>query len=186
MKRILLLTIFGAFQAVGVYAQTERPVLRLILAPSQTEAARIRALLQAGESFEDLARKYSVDPSSSTGGYLGAVSVSDLRPEFKRALEGLKPGEVTGVIQVGDRFALLQVLSGEENWRLQDKAASEARQQGRLQEATRLFLAAVQEAESLGDGSIRVGQSLNGLAETYRLQENYSQAESVYRRSLGI
>ncbi|GJQ20875.1 MAG: peptidylprolyl isomerase [Bacteroidia bacterium] len=57
-------------------------------------ALRARAL--AGESFADLARKYSEDEETKAlGGDLGTVTLDQLEPEFARVVEGLQEGEIS-------------------------------------------------------------------------------------------
>lgn len=57
-------------------------------------ALRDRAL--AGESFADLARKYSEDEETKPlGGDLGTVTLDQLEPEFARVVEGLEEGEIS-------------------------------------------------------------------------------------------
>jgi tetratricopeptide (TPR) repeat protein len=189
MKRALLAILIGLAPAAAVCAQNQKGALRLIVVASEAEAVRIRDQIRAGQSFEELAKKYSVDPSSAQGGYLGTLSVEDLRPDFKRGLEGVKPGDVSQVIRLGVQFALLQMApepEGDAAWSAQDDAASQALQEGRLPEAARLFQAAIKEAEKFGSEDYRVAQSLTGLAETYRLQKKYTDAEPLHRRALAI
>jgi tetratricopeptide (TPR) repeat protein len=59
-------------------------------------------------------------------------------------------------------------------------------QKGRFAEAAQSFSRAIQIAEKFGADDDRLGESLNGLAEAYRLQENYAGTASVYRRVLAI
>jgi peptidyl-prolyl cis-trans isomerase SurA len=51
---------------------------------------------QAGESFADLAKKYSEDDESSIlGGDLGTLSVDQLQPDFLSTVKALSPGEIS-------------------------------------------------------------------------------------------
>jgi len=62
-------------------------------------------------TFEDLARQNSQDSSSAVkGGDLGWLYPGDVMPEFETAMAGLKPGEVSGVVQTPFGFHLIQVL----------------------------------------------------------------------------
>jgi parvulin-like peptidyl-prolyl isomerase len=70
----------------------------------QWEEARTRAedvlrQLKAGGVFEDLARTYSTDPSTSRGGDMGLVHRGSLQEEFEQAIRDLKPGQVSGIVQ---------------------------------------------------------------------------------------
>jgi tetratricopeptide (TPR) repeat protein len=71
-------------------------------------------------------------------------------------------------------------------WMGENAAAVESLQRGRYAEAASSFSKAVQLAEQFGPDDDRLGESLNGLGEAYRLQENFDGARSVYRRVLSI
>src|SRR5262249_18005764 len=135
----------------SVFPQTERHGLRLIVMRTEAEAASVRSQIAAGGSFEALARQHSTDKSAEAGGYIGIVALADLRREFKEALAGVKPGEVTAVTRIGNEFALLQWLSErEENWIAANNSGLRALQDKRYLEAEKSFLAAVQLAEKFG------------------------------------
>lgn len=56
----------------------------------------VMARLRAGEDFGALARRYSDDPSAArTGGSLGVIEKEHLSPDFARAVENMKPGDVS-------------------------------------------------------------------------------------------
>lgn len=76
-------------------AQTERVRARHILVASEQEAKQVRARLQKGEKFEDLAKQYSLDGSKEYGGDLGYFTAPEMVPEFSKAAFALKPGEVS-------------------------------------------------------------------------------------------
>jgi peptidyl-prolyl cis-trans isomerase C len=76
-------------------AQTERVRARHILVATEQEAKQIRARLQKGEKFEDLAKQYSTDGSKEYGGDLGYFTAPEMVPEFSKAAFALKPGEVS-------------------------------------------------------------------------------------------
>jgi len=70
--------------------------------------------LKAGESFEALAAKYSESPSASDGGDLGAFEFDSLSPQLQEAIEKIKPGEFTPVIDTDQGyqiFLLKEILS---------------------------------------------------------------------------
>ena len=80
-----------------------------------------------------------------------------------------------------------QVGTPEEvEWIKENAQASEWLQKGRYAEAAKSFSKSVQLAEKFGADDERLGESLNGLAEAYRLQENYAGLGSVHRRILSI
>ena len=113
MKRIAIWIILLPLLATVVLALPQAGLvgLRLIVVRTETEATDLRARVLAGEKFDELARVHSVDPSSRVGGYLGAMAISQLRPEIQAALEELRPGEISRVATIGRQFALLQVVA---------------------------------------------------------------------------
>ena len=54
--------------------------------------------LKSGESFEALAAKYSESPTASDGGDLGEFEFGSLSPQLQKAIEKIKPGEFTPVL----------------------------------------------------------------------------------------
>jgi len=65
---------------------------------------------KGGQDFGSLARLHSVDPSSTRGGELGWLYPGDTVPEFERAMDALKPGEVSEPVQTPFGWHLIQVL----------------------------------------------------------------------------
>ncbi|MGA1825521.1 MAG: peptidylprolyl isomerase [bacterium] len=64
-----------------------------------------------GVSFDELASIYSQDTmTSSSGGNLGYLEIDNLLPQFKTALETIKPGEITGPIQTSSGYHILKLL----------------------------------------------------------------------------
>ncbi len=70
-------------------------------------ARNIKSRVQAGESFEKLAREYSKGSNASEGGSLGWVNPDYLRPDFKNAVSNLPPGGVSEVIILDNGCHLL-------------------------------------------------------------------------------
>lgn len=62
--------------------------------------AEVYSALDAGESFEDLAKKYSDDTGSAeNGGSLGLAVKGSFVPEFEEAALALEPGEVSDPVE---------------------------------------------------------------------------------------
>jgi tetratricopeptide (TPR) repeat protein len=83
--------------------------LRIIVVNSVEQAQEIVRELKKGRDFADLARKQSIDPTASEGGLLGKIVVSSLRPELRDALNGVAPGQITGIVKNPLGFAILKV-----------------------------------------------------------------------------
>lgn len=60
--------------------------------------------------FDELARLHSEDASASKGGDLGWINPGDTVPDFEKAMNALKPGEVSEPIQSPFGWHLIQVL----------------------------------------------------------------------------
>jgi hypothetical protein len=74
--------------------------LTIIVVDTAAEAESLWRKLESGARFESLAIEHSRHPTAATGGEFGVFSVADLRPEFRAALNGVKPGGYTPVIAV--------------------------------------------------------------------------------------
>jgi len=99
----------------------------------------------------------------------------------------LKPGQISPVVKMDKEFVLLQLVAPAElEWTRENAATLDWLQKGRYSEAAKSFSRAVEVAEAFGPDDDRLGESLNGLGETYRLQENFAGAGSIYRRILAI
>ncbi len=88
--------------------------LRLIVANSEDEAQRIHDQLKGGADFAVLARLRSVDPTVEDGGFMGEVNPASLRQELRDALQGVLPGQFSGVIRLPTGFAILKVVAQSE------------------------------------------------------------------------
>lgn len=87
----------------------------------------LRERLQHGADFADLARQHSQDGSASKGGDLGWVYPGDTVPEFEKAMDELKPNQISEPIRSPFGWHLIQVLER----RMQDVSADRRRQAAR-------------------------------------------------------
>ncbi|SMP77853.1 periplasmic chaperone for outer membrane proteins SurA [Desulfonatronum zhilinae] len=96
------------------FAQQRRVRLGLILFDAQTLAEEILARIQAGElSFGEAAGRYSRGPGAEQGGDMGMFAWGDLSPNWRGAVEPLRVGDVSSVVLIQDRPAVIKLL-GEE------------------------------------------------------------------------
>jgi peptidyl-prolyl cis-trans isomerase SurA len=80
---------------------------RTVFPDVELEAKRARD----GEDFATLAAQNSDDPGSkSQGGDLGWVYPGDTVPEFERAMDALKPGEISPPVRSPFGWHLIQVI----------------------------------------------------------------------------
>lgn len=91
-------TDFVILKADDVTASNVR--LAIIVVAAKDEAESVHRKLESGASFESLAEQYSKHPSAAAGGEFGVFPISDLPPEFRAALDGVKSGRFTPVISV--------------------------------------------------------------------------------------
>ena len=88
---------------------------------------RIRERIVQGAKFEDQAKANSEDASAAKGGDLGWVSPGDTVPDFERAMNALKPAELSGAVRTPFGWHLIQV----QERRTQDVTKEKAREQAR-------------------------------------------------------
>lgn len=100
---------------------------------------QLKERLDNGAKFEDLARQYSDDGSASKGGDLGWVNPGDTVPEFERAMNELKPGEISQPVQSPFGLHLIQVLERREQDVTQERQKLQARQAIRERKAEEAF-----------------------------------------------
>jgi peptidyl-prolyl cis-trans isomerase C len=88
---------------------TERVRARHILVATEKEARDVLAKLKAGEKFEDLAKKVSLDGSKDFGGDLGYFTAPEMVPEFSKAAFALKVGEVSEPVKTDYGWHIIKV-----------------------------------------------------------------------------
>lgn len=88
----------------------------------------IKKRIENGASFAEQAKLYSEDGSAPQGGDLGWLSPGETIPEFEKAMNALQPGEMSGAVQTGFGWHLIQVLER----RNADVTQEQKRQQARL------------------------------------------------------
>ena len=69
------------------------------VADARAKGREVTALLKQGESFEDLALRYSDGPTASRGGRLGLVRQGELLPAIERGVSNLVPGDISDIIE---------------------------------------------------------------------------------------
>jgi peptidyl-prolyl cis-trans isomerase C len=65
--------------------------------------------VKAGGDFAELAKKYSQDGSAQAGGDLNYFSKGQMLKPFEDAVAGLKPGEVSGVVETQFGFHIIKL-----------------------------------------------------------------------------
>lgn len=91
---------------------------------------KLRLRIQNGDDFGELARSNSEDPgSASNGGDLGWVNPGQTVPEFEKAMNALKPSEISAPVQTPFGLHLIQVLERRERDISNERDLADARQQ---------------------------------------------------------
>ena len=96
-------------------------------------------ILSGKAKFADMAKKYSDDGSASKGGDLGWLSPGDTVPEFEKAMDALKVGEISEPIKSPFGYHLIQVIERRQKDVTQEKRRIMARDaifQRKLEQAT--------------------------------------------------
>lgn len=99
---------------------------------SETEARNriltLKERLDNKADFAELARSRSEDTSASRGGELNWLSPGDTVPEFERAMDALKPGEISAPVRSPFGWHLIQVIERRNHDMTQEGRRLNARQ----------------------------------------------------------
>ena len=119
----------------NIVQQTRARHILLKVTPAMTADQAKRKLADLKErldnkaaKFEELARLVSNDGSASKGGDLGWMYPGDTVPEFETAMNALKPGEVSGVVETPYGYHLIEVLERKSDDQTKEKQRAAARQ----------------------------------------------------------
>ena len=95
---------------------------------AKSRLQEIKQRIDKGANFAEQARLYSEDGSAPQGGDLGWLSPGETVPEFETAMDALKVGQVSGLVQSGFGWHLIQVLER----RNTDVTVEQKRQRARM------------------------------------------------------
>ena len=77
----------------------------------------IQALLQKGDDFANLAQNFSEDPISAPNGgdlgFIGESSLEQAKSELRKAVMGMVPGQITGILPTDEGYRIFKVISKE-------------------------------------------------------------------------
>ena len=124
----------GAAGAPVKQTHVRHILIRTSEAVSQADARRKleglrERIVRGGADFAELARVHSEDSSAARGGDLGWVYPGDTVPDFERAMDALKPGQISEPVKTPFGWHLIQVIErrtagiSPERLRLQARAA---------------------------------------------------------------
>lgn len=157
-------------QVKHILIQVDENADEAVLNTARTKAEELLVKINAGESFEDLARSHSDDPGSApAGGELGIFSRGVMDPVFEEAAFGLNKGQVSELVRTSFGFHILKLEAIHES---RGKNFEDVRQallaeyQGDIAEkryfelAEQLTNLAYTASDSLSDVAIEVGLEL--------------------------
>lgn len=117
-----------------VVQQTRARHILLKTTPTQTadqakkKLAELKERLANGAKFEELARLFSADSSASKGGDLGWLYPGDVVAELETVMNGLKPGEVSGVVESPFGYHIVEVTERKSDDKSKERVRNAARQ----------------------------------------------------------
>ncbi|MGE4299203.1 MAG: SurA N-terminal domain-containing protein [Desulfovibrionaceae bacterium] len=132
----------------------------------------IAARVKKGESFAELARKYSQGPTSVNGGDLGWFTKGQMVPAFEEAAFALKPGKVSEPVRTP--FGLHLIM-------LEDRHDARLKALDEVTDEIRTMIAEEKATESLNDTldvaveHVVAGESLDAAAKAVGLEVRESQ-----------
>lgn len=97
-------------------------------ADARNRLQQLKERIDNGTPFEELARLHSEDASAAKGGDLGWLNPGDTVPDFEKAMDALKPGQVSDPIQSPFGWHLIQVLERRDQDVTQERQKLLARQ----------------------------------------------------------
>ena len=84
---------------------------RHILVETQDQCQQLKAQIEGGADFADVARQHSKCPSGRQGGDLGTFSPGEMVPEFDQVVFSAEVGTVQGPVQTEFGYHLIEVTS---------------------------------------------------------------------------
>lgn len=91
-----------------------RASARHILVATEEQCNELKAQIEGGTSFEELAKEHSQCPSGSRGGALGEFGRGQMVPEFDQVVFSAPVNEVQGPVKTQFGFHLLEVTARSE------------------------------------------------------------------------
>lgn len=76
---------------------------------ARTLINEVKAALDKGDDFAEVAKKYSESPERSDGGFLGVVEEKDLSPQVFDVIFSLKEGEISPIVDAGEGYRIFKV-----------------------------------------------------------------------------
>ncbi len=125
-----------ALGAAGLEAAQDERALRFIIVDDRQTAQDILQQLQRGASFSAMAHAKSVGPEASQWGYGGILRLNEVQPTMRAALLKLQEGQVSDVLELGNQFVIVKVISPKiaQHFGAADRAEDEGKRSQAIQE----------------------------------------------------
>lgn len=164
-----------------------REFLRIIRANQREKILEAERELKSGKSFYDVARAFLDDETAAIGGYWGEKNVQELDPALIPAAANLDYGELTGIVQAGGQYYLMQRLPRDFKWQAaQLQHQAEALQSiEKSQEALRIYPHYLRALRFIGTTLAQSG-NLQRAAEVLRLTNRLYPDDAVGLFALGV
>jgi peptidyl-prolyl cis-trans isomerase SurA len=101
--------------------------------------ATIKERLDNGGDFAELARQYSEDASAANGGDLGWINPGDTVPPFEKAMDALKPNEISEPVRSPFGWHIIQVIDRRKQDMTKEAARLKARQEIRARKSDEAY-----------------------------------------------
>ena len=139
---------------------------------AREHAVKLKERLDNNADFGELARLQSEDASASRGGDLGWISPGDTVPEFEKAMDALKPLQVSAPVRSPFGWHIIQVLER----RNQDMSQQQHRMRTRLalraQKADEAYQEWVRQLHDKAFIEYRLEEKLRGIRSSPLLPES--------------
>ncbi len=129
--------------------------------------AALAAELKKGADFAALAAKESQDPLAPEGGDMGWVPQNHLDPEVKKAVAGLKNGELSAPLRVPGGCALFRLEATNPDW---SRPETEIKLALRHDLAEEKALVAFRDVQAQVEDSVALGKPLQEIAAQLKLE----------------
>jgi len=81
---------------------------------AKKRAERVLSLVESGQDFSSLAKKFSELPSAADGGNIGTFQEDEMAENMRAAVTSLKPGQVSKLVETPDGYQFFKLLSSQE------------------------------------------------------------------------
>ena len=82
-----------------------------ILVSTKEECEKLKAEIEGGKAFAEVAKEHSKCPSGKQGGALGEFGPGQMVPEFDKVVFSEEVGKVHGPVQTQFGFHLIEITS---------------------------------------------------------------------------